>query len=93
MRFRYDDRCSIGNDEQCAICDHQGIPAGFAGIPDCRSDHQYFSDGDVHSGADTDFCTEDHCYIFVSGAPGTLDDEHDGGVYSTVMVQLQPVCA
>lgn len=35
----------------------------FFGIPGCWSGHQYFPDGDFHSGADTDLCTEDRCHL------------------------------
>ena len=75
-----------------ALCDHQGIPAGVAGIPGCWSGHQYFPDGDFHSGADTDLCTEDRCHLFVSGGYRSLDDEHDGGVHGAIVVKFQPVC-
>ena len=54
--------------------------------------HQYFPDGDFHSGADTDLCTEDRCHLFMSGGYRTLDDEHDGGVHGAIVVKFQPVC-
>ena len=62
------------------------------GIPGCWSGHQYFPDGDFHSGADTDLCTEDRCHLFVSGGYRSLDDEHDGGVHGAIVVKFQPVC-
>ena len=37
---------------------YQDVGTVAACIPDCRTDRQYFSDGNVHTGADVVFCAE-----------------------------------
>ena len=48
--------------------------------------------GDIHSGTDTDICTQDHCNISDTCPVGKLDDEYHGGIHRAALVKLQPVC-
>ena len=41
-----------------------------------------FPDGDFHSGADTDLCTEDRCHLLCLVVIGHWMMEHDGGDYT-----------
>ena len=56
------------------------------------SGHQYFSDSDIHSGTDTDLCTEDHCHLLCLVIYLSLDDEYYGRIHGAALVKFQPVC-
>jgi hypothetical protein len=52
-------RTGIGYSERSDLSDHHMCGTMFDRIACGRSDRQYFSDRNIHSGADIDVCTED----------------------------------
>lgn len=81
--FRY---CESGN-----LYDHHGIGSALIGVIDHRSDHQYLSDGDIHTGTDPYVCAEDSCRVCRNDDFWFLDADTANRVYYRFVVEFRRI--
>lgn len=82
-----DIRCCGRYYEADTVFDHQVVAADAVGLSVCWFDSQYFSDCNLHSGADAYLCAQSYLCIYFNYFIWQLDHDIHCGVYDRAVVK------
>ena len=67
------------------------LSLSLIGVIDHRSDHQYLSDGDIHTGTDPYVCAEDSCRVCRNDDFWFMDTDTANRVYYRFVVEFRRI--